>query len=149
MKSVHVELQDGTVDAYDVLSYGYDEHGELRLETCDDDGVANGIVLYPDMSTRRVTEWLDADDAADAEPDEDDAIHTAAIPTATFQVGGTTVRVTQTHDGIVLDDETHNWYLLQLDPDGVHLYADVGEDAGFELEAHDGVRGYLKTRWDL
>ena len=137
MKSVHVELQDGTVDAHDALSYGYDEHGVLRLETCDADGVANGIVLYPDMSTRRVTEWLDADDADDA------------IPTATFQVGGTTVRVTQTYDGIVLYDETHNWYLLQLDPDGVHLYNEVGEDAGFELEAHDGVRGYLKTRWDL
>ena len=144
MKSVHVELQDGTVDAYDVLSYGYDEHGELRLETCDDDGVANGIVLYPDMSTRRVTEWPDVDNAADAEPDADDA-----IPTATFQVGGTTVRVTQTYDGIVLYDETHNWCLLQLDPDGVHLYADVGEDAGFELETPDGVRGYLKPRWDL
>jgi len=152
MKRVHVELTDGTVDTYDVLSYGYDEHGVLRIEMCDDNGVANGVVLYPDMSTKSVTEWFESESESDS--DNDNAAG-ATGTTAHFKVGETVVLVGQCCDGIFILDETHCWCLLQLQPDGVHLYRGIGDDSGFELESHEAEGGdgncnvgYLKTRWD-
>ena len=70
-----------------------------------------------------------------------------AAPQA-FKVGKATVHVTQCDGSIKITDAVNFWSLLQLHPDGVHLYQAIGDDAGFELESHDNVGGYLKTRWN-
>jgi len=70
-----------------------------------------------------------------------------AAPQA-FKVGKATVQVTQCDDGIKITDAANFWSLVQLRSDGLHLYQAIGDDAGFELESHDDVGGYLKTRWN-
>ena len=140
MKTVIVDLRDGGDERYDVGSYWY-EDGGLVLELCDEDDRRMGTVRYAPGAVVSVTEWAEDEDEDDGDEDE-------SMP-QTFKVGTTRVSVEQCWgEGIQIRDIDHDWLLLQLQPSGLHLYQAIGDDAGFELESHDDVGGYLKTRWN-
>jgi len=137
MKTVIVDLRDGGDERYDVGSYWY-EDGGLVLELCDGDDRRMGTVRYAPGAVVSVTEWVEDEDEYEYE----------SMP-QTFKVGTTRVSVERCWgEGIQIRDIDHDWLLLQLQPDGLHLYQAIGDDAGFELESHDDVGGYLKTRWN-
>ena len=139
MKTVIVDLQDGSDERYDVNAYWFDG-ASLVLELCDEDNTNLGTTQYAPGAVVSVTEWVECEDE-DEDEDEDESTP------QTFKVGTTRVSVEQWGRGIQIRDIDHDWLLLQLQPDGLHLYHTIGDDAGFELESHDDVGGYLKTRW--
>ena len=152
ISQVIVDLQDGMSESHCVTRYEFDG-GALVLHLADDRGRRIGVMTYAPDTVRTTTEWWEDDDDDDDEGEgEDEAKYVcyhsnpekSTLAYATFKVGETTVSVRQDSDGIIIRDESHDWELLQLHPDGVHLYACIGKDAGIELD--DSGEGFLRTR---